>query len=251
MDVLVAAIAAVVTFFLGFAARPFLMPYSRRLERTGRAVAAESPVDVHVEVRQSVIWAGYPPWMSFSYFIPGSLPEAEPPEDGRDWDFWASQHGGFDLEWTVLRVTVIAKTDTTVVMETPVVTQEVITLPDGVGVLKPAPGGADVSPRRFDVDLSAGPSPWVTFNDDDRLRSAPSFSLKAGEVEQVQLWARAQDGDLHEWRMALPFLFDGRRVLIDVDNDGSAFRTAGANNAHPIKWRPDQTWEPFSWGPRE
>ncbi len=250
MEWLLAVLGVVLAFVLGFAVRPVLMPYSRKLERIGRRI--EDPVDVHVEDDQAVIWAGFPPWMSFSYFIPGELPSDVPPEDGRDWGRWAESHGGFDLWMTMVRVTIVAKTDTTVVVETPMVTQETSTVPEGVGVLKPAPGGADITPRRYDIDLASGTHPWILFMEGGEAaagdpKPAPSFSLKAGEVEQLHIWAKAEDDQLHAWSMEIPMLIDGRRITIPVDHHGGPFKTVGRQHRHKTKAMPGDRWESFSW----
>jgi len=189
--------------------------------------------------------------MSFSYFIPGELPSDAPPEDGRDWGRWAKSHGGYDLWLTMVKVTVVAKTDTTVVIETPIVTQKTSAVPKGVGVLKPAPGGADITPRRYDIDLASGTHPWIMFMEGGEAiasepRPAPSFSLKAGEVEQLHIWAKAEDDQLHAWSMHIPLLIDGRRVTIPVDDHGG-FKTVGRDQPHETKAMPGDRWEPFSW----
>lgn len=236
-------------FALGATAGPLFEPWSRRLRRLGRRAARERPVDVHVEWDQAIIWSGWPPWMSFSSYLPGDLPDEPPPEDGRDWTQWATRHGGFDLSLTMLRLTIVAKTDATVVLDAPLVTQKIKSVPRGVGVLKPAPGGPDVNPRRYEVQLDTGEKPWVEYQDEGARRPAPSWLLRQGEVEQLHIWARADDDKLHEWTMTLPLLIDGRRVLVPVDKGGKPFVTVGDNHPHRYLWRPDDEW--LSWRPRE
>ena len=54
-----------------------------------------------------------------------SCPSEPPPEDGRDWSGWADRNGGVDLGLSMLRLTIVAKSDATVVLDTPMVSQQV------------------------------------------------------------------------------------------------------------------------------
>lgn len=234
---------------IGGVAGPLVEPWSRRLQRLGRRAALEKPVDVHVEWDQAVIWSGWPPWMSFSNYFASELPSEPPPEDGRDWSGWADRNGGVDLGLSMLRLTIVAKSDATVVLDTPMVSQKVRPVPPGVGVLKPAPGGPDVNPRRYEIKLDMGERPWVEFQDESSPRPAPSWLLNKGDVEQLHIWARAEDDQLHEWVMELPLLVAGRRVRIPVDRGGKPFVTVGQAHPHQHLWRPNDEW--LSWKPRE
>jgi hypothetical protein len=209
-------------------------------------VAQEQAIDLHVEWDQAVIWAGWPPWLSFAYYFPGSLPDEPPPDSGFDWSGWADRHGGFDFMWTMLRVTLVARTDATVVVETPVVRQRITEVPPGVGALYPAPGGADVSPRRYQIDLDFGVRAYAQFQKEgEQPAPAPSWSLSKGEAEQLTIWARTRDDKLHEWVMDLPLLVDGQRRMVRVDKDGKPFVIVGDKQPHEFLARHNDKWE--SW----
>jgi hypothetical protein len=232
---------------------PLVRPWSRRVERLGRKLWREQPVIVHVEWDQAVIWAGQPPWVSFSYYFPGDPPTDAPPASGVDWSRWVERHNGFDLGLTMLRVTVTAQTDATVVMETPIVRGTTQDVPAGVGVVWPAPGGADISPRRYAIQLDSGSYPaTVTFVEQDpgfdQPKLPPSWTLAAGEVEQLHIWASAEAGGMHEWTMQLPLLVDGRREFVDVDKDGRPFVTVGRRHGYrDLCWRSEQWIDPPDW----
>jgi hypothetical protein len=224
-------------FGLGAVAGPLVEPWSRRLQRFARKAARESPVDVHVEWDQAQVWAGAPPWVSFSNYFEGGLPSEPAPADGKEWSGWAERNAGSDWRLTMLVVTVSARTDATVVMDTPRVLATRRDVPLGVGVLWPAPGGADLNPRRYDIDLSAGSPPWVSFRDDDAPRNAqpkpaPSWRLGPGDVERLHIWAKATDDAMYDWTMDLPLLVDGRRVLVRVSKAGQPFVTVGQRQPH-------------------
>jgi hypothetical protein len=171
----------------------------------------------------------------------------------RPWSRRVERHCGFDLGLTVLRVTVTAQTDATVVMETPIVRGTTQDVPAGVGVLWPAPGGADISPRRYAIQLDSGSYPaTVTFVEQDpgfdQPQLPPSWTLAAGEVEQLHIWASAEAGGMHEWTMQLPLLVDGRREFVDVDKDGRPFVTVGRRHGYrDLCWRSEQWIDPPDW----
>lgn len=237
--------AAVAGFVAGAVLAPFVEPWTRRLQRLGRRVAGEPVLDVHVERDQAVIWAGWPPWLSFAYFFPGSLPDEPPPDSGFDWSAWADRHGGYDFMWTMLRVTLVPRSDVTVVVETPVVSQRIVEVPPGVGALYPAPGGADINPRRYQIDLDFGLRAYAQFQDESQPAPAPSWSLGKGEAEQLTIWARARDDKMHEWVIDLPILVDGQRRMVRVDKDGDPFVTVGEKQPHEFLARQGDQWE--SW----
>jgi hypothetical protein len=244
---LAGCVVVVVTGFNG--------PLRRCAERVGRKVFREKPVDVRVDWDQANIWAGYLPWVGFANYFPGDLPAEEPPQDGKQWSRWADHNGGYDLRLTMLVVTVVARTDVTVVLETPRVKAVRKDVPEGVGVLWSPAGGGNISPRRYDIDLSADDSPRVYYHGNEGARPerepqpAPSWKLAAGDVEKLHIWATAEDDKMYEWTMELPLLVDGRRVLIPVDRDGKPFITVGENHPHRYLWRSDDEW--FSRRPRQ
>lgn len=233
----------------GAVVAPLVEPWSRRLQSLGRRAARESPVDLHVERNRTLIFAGDPPWESFAHYFPGDLPSEEPPEDGRDWGAWAARNGGVDMGFSVLLLTVVARTSATVVVQRPVVEQATRSVPVGVGVLWPALGGAELVPRQYEVRLETGlPKPLVTFRESetDREASSPSWSLAKGEAEQLHIYLRANGSDLHEWTIRLPLLVDGRRVEVPVRQAGGApFITVGYRQPHRFLSRMNSEWQDY------
>lgn len=242
MDWLWGALAG---FGVGAVLAPLVEPWTRRLQRLGRRAAREPALDVHVEWDQAVIWAGWPPWLSFSYYFPSCLPDEPPPESGFEWSGWADRYGGFDFMWTMLRVTLVARTDATVVIEAPVVSQRITDVPPGVGALYPAPGGADVNPRRYQIDLDVGVQAYAQFQNESQPAPAPSWSLSTGGAEQLTIWARTRDDKLHEWVIDLPLLVDGQRRTVRVDKNGNPFVTVGGKQPYELLARNGDKWD--SW----
>lgn len=243
--------AAVSGFLVGAILGPLFEPWARRLARAGRRVAREPALDIHVEWDQAVIWAGWPPWLSFAHYFVGTFPDEPPPDSGFDWSRWADRHGGYDFRFTMLQITLIARADTTVVIGTPIVTQRISEVPEGVAVVYPAPGGPDVNPRRYDIDLSSGERPRVTFRDAEardaevqQPKPSPSWSLQKGEVEQLAIWANAAHEGLHEWEIELPLLVDGRRRKLRIDKNGGPFVTVGKRQPYNYFIRHQDRWEP-------
>ncbi len=237
------------SFFCGAILGPLVEPWSVAVRKAGRRIEDRPPCDIHVESDQAVIWAGHPPWLSFACYVPGDVPDERPPEDGRDWPAWATQAGGYDLGLTMLRVTIVADRDVTVVLDQPVVQQAVEPVPQGTGFLRPAAGGAEISPRRFNVDLGAGPNPLVIFHQRGTRqtgRPAPSWTLGKGDVEQFHIWATADDDLLHEWTLVLPVLVDGKRLMYDVtaERGGQPFKLVGWRYSDSGAWKPGDPWPP-------
>src|SRR4051794_17555220 len=81
-----------VGFALGAFIAPFVKPWTRTLERLGRKLFAETPVTVHLETDQSVIWAGSPPWVGFRSYFPQGLPDEPEPDAAVDWHEWAMRN---------------------------------------------------------------------------------------------------------------------------------------------------------------
>jgi hypothetical protein len=106
-------------------------------------------------------------------------------------------------------------------------------------------GGADLLPRRIEVDLDMfdGDIAMTRHLDYDEEVPLPSISLAPGEVERLHIWARAASG-FHQWRLELPVLVDGRRQLVPVDDKGDAFMTVGTDSFPKIVWT-DGAWQLF------
>ena len=220
------ALVGVVT---GTLVSPFLSPWSRRAERAGEVVAGDDPVDVLVDTDQAVIWAGAPPWVGFSYYFEGGLPDEGPPEVGFDWSTWAYRHGGIDVNMTMLQVTIQAKLKATVVLDTPIVrVVERRTVSGGV-IGTYGAGGADLTPRHFRVDLDLFDPPTVEYlNEDHKVVQSPAFKLASGDVERFHVWAYARGSELVEWTLELPVIINGKRSTLPVHGPTDVtFRTLG------------------------
>ena len=232
----------------GFAAGallgPFLGPWARWSARAGRAVAGEQPVDLLVDTDQAIIWAGSPPWVGFGYYFSDGLPAQDPPTAGADWSSWAYKHHGIDAAMTMVQVTLQAKLDVSVVLDAPVVrVVGRVQVKDGVIATAPA-GGADLSPRRFAVDLDTFDPPTVDFYDNDhQRRSFPAFKLTAGEVERFHVWAHARGTDLVEWTMEIPAIVNGVRQMLPIDGPTDlVFKTVGQHAPVQGLFRSGQDW---------
>jgi len=226
LSILLAAVAGVV---VGVLLTPFLGPWARRAERAGRAVAGETPVDVLTDTDQAVIWAGSPPWVGFSYYFEDGLPSEEPPEVCFDWSQWVYKRGGVDVALTMLQVTIQAKLNATVVIDTPIVRiVDRVAVERGVIATCPA-GGADIVPRHFEVDLDMFDPPVISYmNEDHQVVRSPGFKLASGDVERFHIWAYAKGSELVEWTLELPLIVNGTRMVHPIQGPTDlSFRTLG------------------------
>lgn len=220
----------------------FLEPVQRLVQRTGRAAFKENPVDVHVQSDQAVIWAGLPPWVSGRYFFDSALPGPRPPDACVDWTKWSKDNGGRPCGELELVLTIQAKLDVAVVVDTPVV--RVVSRRDveGVAATCLAAGGASVSPRRFDVDLDASDPPMVFFRDEGMdPATMAGFSLIKGEVERFHIWASAAGKQELEWSLELPMIVNGREVRMDL---GTFVTVGGGAASEEFLWQAGQ-WAPY------
>jgi hypothetical protein len=228
---------AIVGFLVGAVLGPLIRPWSTWLERQARHLWRENPLIVHVERDQSLIWAGAPPWVGFSYFFRDTVPHQLPPSACFDWSRWAERHGGVDVGVTILEVTIQAKTDVSVVVDPLRVRNQRREPPRGVFVTCPA-GGADLTPRRFSIELDTTDPPIVDFlNADGDFEQPPRLTLSAGEIERFHIWATARSPGWNEWTLELPLLVEGRRRIVSVGDGRAPFVTVG----------PDDQAEEFLW----
>lgn len=195
----------------------FLEPVQRLLKQKGRATFKEDPVDVHVQTDRAVIWSGLPPWISGRYFFDNALPTDNPPEACVDWSAWSQGHGGRPCGEFELLVTIQAKLDVAVVVDTPVVRIVNSRELDGVTATCLAAGGPSVTPRRFEVDLDASDPPMISFVDEGAESSGPvGFSLTKGEVERFHIWVRAEQAREYQWSLDLPMIVNGGEARMDL-----------------------------------
>ena len=236
-------LGALVGFLLGSTLGPLVRPWTAWLERLFRRAWRENPLLVHVEHNPSIMWAGAPPWVGASVFFAGTFPGDSPPGACTDWHQWATRRGGIDVGLTMLQVTIQAKVEAAVVIETPIVRSKSSELPSGVVGTCPV-GGAAMVPRHFEIDLDSFGVPTVSFRSagDGEFIPPPSFVLAAGEVERFQIWARASRG-LHKWTLDLPLLVEGRRTTVSVADGHQPFATVGSDEASGIEF----FWQDGQW----
>jgi hypothetical protein len=202
------------------------------------------PIHVHVERDPKIIWAEFPPWIEAMVWLP-EQPTQDPPLDCRDWNEWASASGGCDAVKTTLRITVQAKENAAVLIESVLVDRAEGPepyKPVTTGVVAVCPvGGADVNPKRLDIDLEMDPpvGEWLD-EDGQRLRERRQISLARRETDQFLVWAHAENGD-HRWTLRLNLLVNGRRQTFTIDDGGKPFRTIGRHGLAAFTWYGD-TW---------
>lgn len=240
MEVLVGALVGAV---VGVAITGLLHPMAERLERFSRRLWRVRPLFVHIEADRRLIWAGSPPWIPAAVWLP-EMPREQPPLDANDWSAWGRRLGGHDADVTMLQVTLQARKDVSLVVDRPMIRYARSDDRRGVIALCPV-GGADLLPRRIDVDLDTfdGDVAMTQHLDYDEEVPWPSISLAPGEVERLHIWAKASSG-FHQWRLELPVLVDGRRRLVPVDNAGDAFTTVGFDGIPKVVWI-EGHWEYF------
>ncbi|MGQ2910792.1 hypothetical protein [Aeromicrobium sp.] len=219
----------------------FLEPVQRRLQQKGRAAFKEDPVYVHVETDRAVIWAGLPPWISGRYFFDKALPDDDPPDACAHWSAWSQERDGRPCGEFELLVTIQAKLDAVVVVNTPIVRIVESREVDGVTATCLAAGGASMNPRRFEIDLDGSDPPMVEYTDGGPGASGPvGFSLATGDVEQFHLWVRAEGRFEHTWSLELPMIVNGRDVRMDL---GTFVMVGSGAAASEHLWQGE--WQPY------
>ncbi|MFE2827327.1 hypothetical protein [Streptomyces sp. NPDC059271] len=216
-------------------------PFSKRLEAISRRFYGFEPISLHVERDPSVVWAGYPNWISAAVWLP-SLPATEPPEHPTEWHEWARSVGGSDALVTYLRVTITCRESSSVVVNPPRIRCDSLPVgdpPKGVIAVSPT-GGASVTPRRIQVNLDMGIARWIDDNGDPM--EALSVALEPGESEQFFIFADASCGR-YEWHMDLPLIVDGKGHVMRIDDDGSRFLMHGGEGLVEHFWV-DEAWKP-------
>ncbi|MFJ3756609.1 hypothetical protein [Streptomyces sp. NPDC090080] len=225
--------AAVAGGFVMLFIAPMIHPLSKRIEAISRRIYGIQPVSIHVERNPSIIWAGFPRWIGASVWLP-SIP-GDAPDDPTDWYSWAQQLGGADAYVTVLKITIMSRDSSTVVVDPPKVRRERLPLGDPPkGLIATCPvGGAEMDPKRINVNLAMGTSMWV--NPDGDPIKALSLALSPGDVEQFYLYAVADAGRF-KWHLELPVLVDGKRAVIKIDDDAKSFMTYGIEGFNEYLW---------------
>lgn len=156
------------------------------------------------------------------------------------WWAWAHERGGEDDRLTSFVVTLQATRDVTVLVDAPQVenhTREA--MPEGVICSPGELGGNGPTPHRFHINLDANPA-TVTFTSEpeDASGALPSFKMKRGDTDQIEVIARASR-DRHTWTLTIPLLVNGKRVTLPVTMKGHPFVTVAPEDRHPVVW-----WSP-------
>jgi hypothetical protein len=214
---------------IGFITKELL---GRGVRRSLRWRSRKAPLVTHVETDPSIVWAGMPPWIGAGFLVPTDADTSSPPAHCLAWRTWALAKGGVDEGMTQVRVTLTARESLLVVV-------------DGVRVKvhhrMPSPpwrsivcgvGGADITPRRGEIDLSLFDPPGVQWLDEsgDTI-GMPTFSLTATEADVLHLWAQVAEDEWVEWSAELLVLVYGERQLVPITDAGKPFITAGGGNA--------------------
>jgi len=214
------------------------------LPRLWRRADIEKPIDIHVERDPRIFEAGNPDWIPYCFLFPGTVRDLpRPPQDGiaQDWWAWAHDHQGIDAWSTKLSITLTCRQNVTVAVDA--LTVRLVgepSDPEGTFVVR-STGGADIVARGIEVDLDGMGQPVVTYRDSGgEYLNSLGFSLKPGDVERLQIEARAQ-WRLCRWQAELHLLVDGRRQTVEISDDGRPFETAGTDDKEWYVW--NDGWE--------
>lgn len=233
----------VVGAVIGFLVNEALGRGVRVLDRR-RAVG--DPLIVHVETDPSVIWAGAPPWIGAGFLVPLDADLSSPPPHCPDWRNWVRAQGGVDEAVTQLRLTLTARREVLVVVDGLRVQVHKRSLAPTWRVITCAVGGADITPRRAEIQLSGFDPPTFSWMDEggDPIVS-PTFSVSASEAEMLHVWAWVDD-EWVEWTAELLVLVDGQRKVIEISDEDRPFITSGSAGAisHHMWASGGGRWEP-------
>jgi hypothetical protein len=205
---------------LGLVVERYRLPLWRMLGRS-------PDLNAHVED------LGFPPWIGCRFLVPASCAMSTPPERCVDWWKWARSLGGIDGDVTHLRVTLTGlHDDLTIVVDgiqARVESDRQIRSESWKHLVCPA-GGADVVPRHLEIQFENFDSPTSRWVDPFAESSRPAaFTLKRGEVERIDVIARAVAKDV-SWTADLVLLVNGKRRLLPLSKKGEHWRTIGTQN---------------------
>ncbi|OBH15181.1 CHAT domain-containing protein [Mycobacterium sp. E3247] len=178
-----------------------------------------------------------------SYLFPDrSVPPPSPPSDtqdkGRFWQ-WARANGGIDLDETLFRFAVSARTVPIIVQGIrPIV---VGTLPPKTGVSVRPPFGTGVKGQRGPI----APDELSVDLDNEIVEGDQAFDVEPGKTELFDVTATANDCNC-EWRLQLNLLVDGKPQTRAVDDKGKPFVTLSSKimTATDYRWSPQTGWQP-------
>lgn len=166
---------------------------------------------------------------------------AQTGEGGRKIDL-----GGVDERSTQVRLTLTARQDLLVVVDAVRVKVHARRPVPPWRAITCAVGGADITPRRGDINLSFFDPPPVDWVDaDGEPTNMPTFSLTAGEAEILHLWANVEE-EWVEWSGELLVMVDGQRQVVEIADNGRPFVTTGSAGAssHHMRVSGGDEWSP-------
>lgn len=201
-----------------------------------KKLARRPPLIVHVETDPAIMYAGQPNWDGFA-FVSDRIPShiGQPPGPVcREWRRWISGAGIFDADRTELRVSLLGKTDSTVLVDGVRVISLARGSPHGTKYMCPV-GGAEGSPRRLELDLDWNPGVVRFVAAGDEPTGPFLLTLARNEVEVLLIEARASRAAV-EWTAELLFLVDGKRMTVELNDAGGPFRTSGTDGLPTLMW---------------
>lgn len=212
---------------LGAAAKRFVTRSARRTDEL--ELETRQHVAVVVQTNPSQMpWTGLD--FATSFYFPADFRPTDPPDTAlTDWWSWAHQAGGRDVRVTKVLVTLQGVgEEAAVVVGEPRIRHECTKLSPGVVCFPEGLGGGGVQPRRYEVTLRASGAPAIRYM--DRAERPPSFSLRRGETEQIEIIVGAGDPGLHEWWCGLPLIINGEPSELLIDDAGTPFVTIGVTD---------------------
>jgi hypothetical protein len=205
-------------------------------------------VRVAIDTNPGQFLANGPNWDPFAYWFPVATDGLDdPPSDlCRDWYSWALNHGGFSALWSRTRLILTGGTDATVLIDRFDVSVVRRDLPSAGTLTICRTGGADAVPQGIQVELDAD-TPGFSWVDTggDRSYSPIGLTLSKGELDVLEVEARATEPGLYEWTATLSFVENGRRREVTIDDAGKPLLLVGGSSSDALEWSGD-SWQPIA-----
>lgn len=182
-------------------------------------------------------------WTPFAYVFDTTLGQIQAPPSGdcRTWHSWARDLGAADSGangfGTMFQVSVTSRSDGPILIDGFDVEVRRRGPPIHGVEARCLTGGADLNPRRVEIDLDKDPAS-IHYLADPNVDSEPqnlTISLAPDEIEVFEVWAFTEGCDC-EWIAALNFVADGTRGRAQIASGDAPFRTSGSRNADTWRW---------------
>jgi hypothetical protein len=217
MGVIVSALGAAVLGVLGV----WQSPSSNQCRAGGvdfsRTRLASDGMESHIELDPNVIYAGWPDWVGFTHFMPDPWRESESTSSPRDIRAWAIDQGGFELQRSEAKGTLIPTAAVTVAIDVPIVETRRVDLPIGKRLMHPTGGRRDVptSPE-VHLDMQGPDNSQVEFSDGSGEAAGTPlvWTLARDQVEVFRIMASSSTTRLYQWTARMPVLLHGKRYII-------------------------------------